>query len=141
MCSKFFLMSLLGWKASQCENGPSNSSQWDPMAQNSLLRSSIKSLTIYIHRSPNLQDVSYLLQGLLNLSIDFKKQPFKLEEQGWGEFDMNVVINFADNGGTKEITHDLHFQAPKYDVTHPVVHLVCQKCINDRNSQNLLPDY
>ena len=45
---------------------------------------------------------------------------------------MNILVNFAENGGTKEITHDLHFQAPKYDVTHAVVHLVCEKTINGK---------
>lgn len=55
------------------------------------------------------------------LTTDFKKSPFKLEEQGWGEFDMGVTLHFAEKGGTKELGHDLHFQAPKYEITHSLV--------------------
>lgn len=51
----------------------------------------------------------------------FKKPPFKLEEQGWGEFDMAIMLSFAEKSGTKELAHDLHFQAPKYETTHVVV--------------------
>src|SRR5271156_5920772 len=111
------------------------------MGQNSLPPSSIKSLTIYIHRSPNLQDVSYLLQGLLNLSIDFKKQPFKLEEQGWGEFDMTILLHHAEKGGQTTIHHDLNFQAPKYENTHVLVplHPAFYTLISfSRSSPNLL---
>jgi transcription initiation factor TFIID/TFIIF subunit len=52
---------------------------------------------------------------------DFKKPPFKLEEQGWGEFDMSVTLHFAEKGGTKELAHDLNFQQPKYEISHVVV--------------------
>jgi transcription initiation factor IIF auxiliary subunit len=53
---------------------------------------------------------------------------------------MNILINFAENGGTKEITHDLHFQAPKYDVTHAVVRLVCEKSINGKGIHKTFSD-
>jgi len=74
---------------------------------------------------------------------DFKKPPFKLEEQGWGEFDMAITLHFAEKGGTKDIAHDLHFQAPKYETTHVVVscnpHLQPDVC--SRNSPNQLLAY
>ena len=57
----------------------------------------------------------------MNLFQAFKKPPFKLEEQGWGEFDMAITLHFAEKSGTKELAHDLHFQAPKYETTHVVV--------------------
>jgi transcription initiation factor TFIID/TFIIF subunit len=53
--------------------------------------------------------------------VAFKKPPFKLEEKGWGEFDMSIVLTYAEKNGTKTIAHDLHFQAPKYEVTHVLV--------------------
>jgi transcription initiation factor IIF auxiliary subunit len=53
--------------------------------------------------------------------IAFKKPPFKLEEKGWGEFDMSIVLTYAEKNGTKTIAHDLHFQSPKYEVTHVLV--------------------
>jgi len=54
--------------------------------------------------------------------LAFKKPPFKLEENGWGEFDMSIVLTYAEKSGTKTIAHDLHFQAAKYEVTHVLVH-------------------
>ena len=53
--------------------------------------------------------------------IVFKKPPFKLEEQGWGEFDMGLTLSLAEKSGTKDLAHDLHFQSPKYEVKHVVV--------------------
>jgi transcription initiation factor TFIID/TFIIF subunit len=60
--------------------------------------------------------------------IAFKKAPFKLEEQGWGEFDMGLVISFAEKSGTKELAHDLNFQSPKYEVKHVVVSSITYFC-------------
>jgi len=49
-----------------------------------------------------------------------KKVPFLLSEQGWGEFDMEVLLHGADKGGEHSIRHDLHFQKTKYENVHPV---------------------
>ncbi|KAF3910787.1 hypothetical protein ABW20_dc0101941 [Dactylellina cionopaga] len=51
-----------------------------------------------------------------NPNRTIKKPPFKLSEQGWGEFDMEIVLHIADKGGDHTIKHDLHFQKPKYDL-------------------------
>ncbi|KAK9249131.1 yeats family-domain-containing protein [Lipomyces tetrasporus] len=53
-----------------------------------------------------------------NPNRTLKKPPFKLEEQGWGEFDMTIVMHAVDKGGEKSIVHDLNFLEPKYDVEH-----------------------
>ena len=55
------------------------------------------------------------------LTKDFKKPPYKLEEQGWGEFDMTIILHYAEKGGQMTIHHDLNFQAPKYENTHVLV--------------------
>ena len=34
---------------------------------------------------------------------------------------MAITLHFAEKSGTKELAHDLHFQAPKYETTHVVV--------------------
>jgi hypothetical protein len=88
------------------------------MDQTSLLHSSTKSRINCILPSRNLRGV---LPWTSSLTIDFKKPPFKLEEQGWGEFDMLVTLHFAEKGGSKDLAHDLHFQSAKYETTHVVV--------------------
>lgn len=47
-----------------------------------------------------------------------KKPPFKIEEQGWGEFDLVIVLHTADKGGDHTITHDLNFAQTSYTVNH-----------------------
>lgn len=51
----------------------------------------------------------------------FKKPPFKIEEKGWGEFDMTIVLTGAHKGGDHTLAHDLNFQSEKYEATHVVV--------------------
>lgn len=49
-----------------------------------------------------------------------KKPPFKLEEQGWGEFDMSISLTLADKAGDRKIQHDLNFLKEKYTVDHVI---------------------
>lgn len=49
-----------------------------------------------------------------------KKQPFMLSEQGWGEFDLQVILHTIDKGGDHILSHDLNFQKPKYEAVHPI---------------------
>jgi transcription initiation factor IIF auxiliary subunit len=51
----------------------------------------------------------------------FKKPPFKIEEKGWGEFDMSIVLTGAHKGGDHTLEHDLNFQSERYEATHTVV--------------------
>lgn len=55
---------------------------------------------------------------------------------------MAITLHFAEKSGTKELAHDLHFQAPKYETTHVVVRPkhVPQLTLF-RNSQNLHRDF
>lgn len=50
----------------------------------------------------------------------FKKPPFRIEEKGWGEFDMTIVLTGAYRGGDHTLEHDLNFQAEKYEATHSI---------------------
>lgn len=52
----------------------------------------------------------------------FKTPPFKINEKGWGEFDMQIVLTpvGAPKGGDQTITHDLNFQNERYESTHVV---------------------
>ncbi|KAF2838299.1 SAS complex, SAS5 subunit/transcription initiation factor IID, subunit 14 [Patellaria atrata CBS 101060] len=52
----------------------------------------------------------------------FKKPPFKLQEEGWGEFDMQIEV-FPLGGGKSsgiEFTHDLNFQKERYEAVHSI---------------------
>jgi hypothetical protein len=50
------------------------------------------------------------------------KEPYLLQEKGWGEFDMRVVLFFANHLAEPEnIFFDLHFREPTYTITHKIV--------------------
>lgn len=50
----------------------------------------------------------------------FKKPPFRIEEKGWGEFDMQIVLTAKDRGGDHTLDHDLNFQSERYEADHVV---------------------
>ncbi|KAK9712363.1 transcription factor TFIIF complex subunit Tfg3 [Basidiobolus ranarum] len=47
------------------------------------------------------------------------KPPFSLQEKGWGEFDMQVILHFIDKT-TFPLVHDLNFRSSHYEVPHVV---------------------
>ncbi|MCJ1275116.1 hypothetical protein MMC21_002916 [Puttea exsequens] len=51
----------------------------------------------------------------------FKRPPFRIQEKGWGEFDMLITLYGVDKGGEHQIPHDLNFQQERYETTHAVV--------------------
>jgi transcription initiation factor TFIID/TFIIF subunit len=50
-----------------------------------------------------------------------KRHPFKVEEEGWGEFDLGVTLHYVEKEGQKELTHDLNFQESRYESPHRLV--------------------
>jgi transcription initiation factor IIF auxiliary subunit len=52
-----------------------------------------------------------------------KNAPFKIQETGWGEFDMQITLTpvGAPKGGDHTISHDLNFLQERYEATHNVV--------------------
>ncbi|WEW60998.1 transcription factor TFIIF complex subunit Tfg3 [Emydomyces testavorans] len=46
----------------------------------------------------------------------FKSPPFRIEEEGWGEFDMQIGFSAPDKEHV--ITHDLNFQQNRYESKH-----------------------
>jgi transcription initiation factor IIF auxiliary subunit len=50
-----------------------------------------------------------------------KKPPFRIDEKGWGEFDMTIVLSAVGKGGDHTLAHDLNFQAERYEAKHQVV--------------------
>jgi transcription initiation factor IIF auxiliary subunit len=51
----------------------------------------------------------------------FKKPPFRIDEKGWGEFDMSIVLTAVGKGGDHTLDHDLNFHAERYEAKHQVV--------------------
>jgi transcription initiation factor TFIID/TFIIF subunit len=47
-----------------------------------------------------------------------KRPPFKIAEEGWGEFEMHIVLHYTDGGGSQTIPHDLNFQTERYEKPH-----------------------
>ncbi|CAF9908430.1 hypothetical protein IMSHALPRED_006671 [Imshaugia aleurites] len=47
--------------------------------------------------------------------------PFQIQEEGWGEFDMLLVLTPKDKGADITIAHDLNFQSEHYETKHPIV--------------------
>jgi transcription initiation factor IIF auxiliary subunit len=50
-----------------------------------------------------------------------KEPPFRISEEGWGEFEMNLVLTPAGKGAEQYIQHDLNFSTPQYEVVHDMV--------------------
>ncbi|KAL1998746.1 hypothetical protein VTN02DRAFT_5639 [Thermoascus thermophilus] len=48
----------------------------------------------------------------------FKNPPFRIQEEGWGEFDMQISLFAPDKEHI--ITHDLNFQQPRYESKHVI---------------------
>ncbi|KAI9733351.1 MAG: hypothetical protein M1834_003435 [Cirrosporium novae-zelandiae] len=55
-----------------------------------------------------------------NPTQTFKKPPFMIQEEGWGEFDMEIVLTAAEKGGDYPIAHDLNFQSNRYEAMHTI---------------------
>lgn len=51
----------------------------------------------------------------------FKKPPFRIEEKGWGEFDMQITLSALHKGGEFPLHHDLNFSHGEYEAKHTIV--------------------
>jgi len=49
----------------------------------------------------------------------FKNPPFRIQEEGWGEFDMQISLTAADKDHV--IAHDLNFAQTRYESKHVIV--------------------
>lgn len=71
-----------------------------------------------------LDKVTYTLHPTFANPIRaIKQQPFRVEEQGWGEFDIPISVHLVGlNGkqGERKINHDLNFLQEKYTIDHVI---------------------
>jgi transcription initiation factor TFIID/TFIIF subunit len=55
-----------------------------------------------------------------------KQAPFRIQEQGWGEFDMSIVLTpFSQPKGEQTVFHDLNFQQERYESLQQFVRQLC----------------
>lgn len=52
------------------------------------------------------------------MTTAFKNPPFRISEEGWGEFDMQITLH-ADKD--HYVTHDLNFAQTRYESKHVIV--------------------
>lgn len=62
-----------------------------------------------------------MLTSILLLFVAFKSPPFRIEEEGWGEFDMTIGLTALDK--EHNVPHDLNFQQNRYEAKHTIVRL------------------
>lgn len=55
------------------------------------------------------------------LRVAFKTPPFRIQEEGWGEFDMVLILTPKDKTADITVAHDLNFQSEHYETKHPIV--------------------
>lgn len=55
-----------------------------------------------------------------NPTRHFKKAPFKIEEEGWGEFELGLTLTLVEKSGERKLAHDLNFQQNRYEVDHTI---------------------
>ncbi|CAO3584676.1 unnamed protein product [Absidia cylindrospora] len=69
-----------------------------------------------------LDHVVYILHPtFFNSRREVKDEPYLLKEEGWGEFDLRIILHFADDFAPREIiVFDLNFKEPQYSKTHVV---------------------
>lgn len=56
-----------------------------------------------------------------SFAADKKSPPFHIAEQGWGEFDMAIVLRTIEKGQEFTILHDLNFANERYEARHTIV--------------------
>ncbi|KAI9850058.1 MAG: hypothetical protein M1838_006138 [Thelocarpon superellum] len=67
------------------------------------------------------EKVKYILHpSFKNPTHTVKTPPFKIQEEGWGEFDMDIVLTGVERGGDHPIKHDLNFGSERYEAKHVI---------------------
>lgn len=71
-----------------------------------------------------LDKVTYTLHPTFaNPVRSLKSPPFKVEEQGWGEFDVPIAVHLvgiSGKAGERKFNHDLNFLQETYTVDHTI---------------------
>lgn len=64
--------------------------------------------------------VYHLHPTFANPTRTFTDPPFKIEEQGWGGFELLISGHLLEKAGERKLTHDLHFMKDSYQIDHVI---------------------
>lgn len=64
--------------------------------------------------------VYHLHPTFANPNRTYTEAPYRIEEQGWGGFALNISLFLLDKGGERKVTHDLNFVKDEYQVDHVI---------------------
>lgn len=64
--------------------------------------------------------VYHLHPTFANPNRTFTETPFKIVEQGWGGFPLDISVFFLEKAGERKITHDLNFLQESYEIDHVI---------------------
>ncbi|CCE64019.1 hypothetical protein TPHA_0G01830 [Tetrapisispora phaffii CBS 4417] len=64
--------------------------------------------------------IYHLHPTFANPNRTFTEVPFKIEEQGWGGFPLDISVVLLEKAGERKITHDLNFLQETYQVDHVI---------------------
>lgn len=64
--------------------------------------------------------VYHLHPTFANPNRTFTEMPFRITEQGWGGFPLDITLSFLEKAGDRKITHDLNFLKESYVVDHSI---------------------
>ncbi|SCV03216.1 LAMI_0H06370g1_1 [Lachancea mirantina] len=64
--------------------------------------------------------VYHLHPTFANPTRTFTEPPFRIDEQGWGGFELLISCHLLEKGGERKLTHDLHFMKDSYEVDHVI---------------------
>ncbi|KAH3680712.1 hypothetical protein WICMUC_000183 [Wickerhamomyces mucosus] len=62
----------------------------------------------------------HLHPTFVNPNRSLKSPPFKIQEKGWGEFELFITLNLLEKSGERKISHDLNFQQNHYEIDHKI---------------------
>ncbi|KAI8087637.1 yeats family-domain-containing protein [Gilbertella persicaria] len=112
------------------------------MAEDGLIMRSwkvyLKSMDSYYALSDYIDHVEYLLHPSFKTPhIVCTQEPYIIEQEGWGEFDLTIRLHFKDPSlSSQTIVFDLHFRKPKYVVQKTLDIPVLEESIRSRRSSS-----
>ena len=64
--------------------------------------------------------IYHLHPTFANPNRTFTDPPFRIEEQGWGGFPLDISVFLLEKAGERKIPHDLNFLQESYEVEHVI---------------------